>query len=279
MKLDEFRKDHNVEGFVKYFSCYLKTWEVRYVSKNKRISVEDRNFHAAGIEEATKNYIWPASVGEEKICRWDKTSQKLIELSASLISSLRQSASDTKNICDKIIDWGMGSRGGSAKTYLDKTDLKNYLINTRKAIDQDDISKITCTLFDKMGSGLAKIHALANPGKLVILDSRVALAAGHAILEYLNHRKYNGKVPEHLNIGYCDHGRKPEDQNRSMKLLPRNHKWLIAQLKLSWLLRLTLEEDKTIFGGHEEATRLHMLEAGLFMFGADKAALEESSKA
>lgn len=292
MDFDSYSNNSVVLDFVNYFGKCIKNWKVNYTSNFKRIKLEDRYFNAQSISDALDKYVWPSNftapipvkIGGRNFERgatvdvyhWAETRQALEFLSEGL--TLAISNNDNRNCkiwCREIMNWGMGSRGDSALQFLNSQDsIAAYLISVQTAVAKDDLATITPDTVPKMGSGLSKIHSLASPGKLAILDSRVALTMGTCIMNFVEKRGLDS-IPNELRLGYVGENRRPLGRQGIMyNPLTRDYHWLRSQLKMSWLLMLALDTCPDVFGGIPNDRRLHSLEACLFMFGAQRKNLE-----
>lgn len=288
MDFDSYSKELIVLDFVGYFGKCINNWEVNYTSSYRRIKLEDRNFYVRSVSAALDKYVWPSSfvapipvkIGERNfdkgatvnVYRWPETRKALEFLSAGL--TLAISNNDDKNCeiwCREIMNWGMGSRGGSALSFLKSQDsIAAYLRRVQTAVAKNDLVSITPDIVKKMGSGLSKIHSLASPGKLAILDSRVGLALGTCIMNFVE-EKGLGSIPNELILGYTGEKRRPLGRKGiAYKPLTPDHNWLRSQLKMTWLLILALDVCPHVFKGVAKDARLHSLEACLFMFGANR---------
>jgi hypothetical protein len=135
-----------------------------------------------------------------------------------------------------------------------------------------DTDNINAALIPYASSGLAKIHSLASEDGLVILDSRVAAALGECINHHLRANGYNAipdvlKVPRHR----TDPRRIPTPLVPGGANHPRftyDDRWIEAQVRVSWLLHAVLDHNPQVFPNPNIRERAHMLEAALFMMGA-----------
>lgn len=294
LSFEEYREKDTVLEFLNYFSECLDRWKVCYTSTYKLIAKEHREFSAVGVEAALENYVWPSSfdaptfmkIGHKnyspgdrvKVYRWHETREALESLSSGLLRAIENNDhSSCMAVCTQIVNWGMGNRGKATLEFLEKqVSVSRYLRDIQILISKNDLQAITQIGVKKMGSGLSKIHSLANPQRLAILDSRVALALGSCIVHFSEVRRLD-TVPFELRVR-CTHDRRPLGRSGKiqMPLLTPDHNWLISQIKMSWILLLVLEKCPHVFKGLSMERRLHSLEASLFMCGAKQAPAMEN---
>lgn len=288
MDFHSYAKKSVVADFVCYFGKCITDWEVNYTSRHRRVKAEDRNFGARCLSDALDSYVWPSKfiapqlvkIGDRsfqkgatvEVYRWAETRQALDFLSNGLMLAIKNNDDNGCEIwCKEIMNWGMGSRGRSTLIFLrSQKSITAYLKHVQTAIAKNSLDSITSDAVAKMGSGLSKIHSLASPGKLAILDSRVALALGTCIINFAE-KKGLASIPEELMLGYTGEKRRPRSRDSiAYRPLTGDYRWLRSQLKMSWLLMLALDICPDVFKGIADDKRLHSLEACLFMFGAQR---------
>lgn len=286
----EFLKNTIANDFIDFFGTKLGNWPASYKSRNTRIPAGSRRFSCQNVEQALESYCWPAhftapaedrgasiSASERVVsCDWPTTKRVLNYLARGLQGAIASAANAdhaTLMWAKAILDWGMGSRGKSALTFLAGVagGPAAYLSRTADLLQLDkvDLSELTQRNIPYMNSGLGKLHSLATSDGLVIFDSRVAAALCQAINEYLLASGQSG-IPESLQlmrVGASERTSVPVG-GHNHPLFQRDFRWMNAQVRVSWLLRAVLERTPDVFPGDDLALRVHKLEAALFMIGA-----------
>jgi hypothetical protein len=273
-------------SFCAYFRKCLHEMSGNYVSRNRRVPIENRHFRSIGVVCAWRNYDWPATCYEPH--HPGRTVVRFAAETENLLSRLRDGLQaaiargnhvDALEYAEAILNWGMGNRGTAALEFLNRQDnAAAYLLTVRNHTELDqDSAELTDEVVPYCNAGLAKIHALASQTGLVIYDSRVAFAIGECVNEWL-HQNQIMFVPDHLRfIQDGRRGQRPRYHNIGLvhPRCTRNSSWLQHQMRASWLIKAALEREPEIFGdAHNIAVRMHRVEAALFMFGAYANALD-----
>jgi hypothetical protein len=152
--------------------------------------------------------------------------------------------------------------------------LCRYLNRVREliALDNANTDDITPAAIPFASSGMAKIHSLVSADGLVIFDARVAAALGECINYYLREVVHVHAISEILRI---PRDTKPtripspvEPGGDNHPIFTRDYRWLEAQVRVSWLIQAALQRSPQVFAHDDLVSRARMLEAALFMMGA-----------
>lgn len=290
---NEFLADEIVQGFIHYFAVALNQWTVTYTSDFPRIQPEHRNFQVVGVEQALARYAWPASFtapayidgynyheGQAYGCYgWDSTLHALTYFRAGLQLVIdAQEDQSTLGWCEQILRWGLGNRWNRTYGQVQQIGenhggIANYLSDARNqlALNIIDTDNLTAEVIPYASSGLVKIHTLASNDGLIILDSRVSAALGECINHYLG-QIHSDQIPTLLRVPrrLYPASRIPTPLAKGVNhpIFTRDHRWIQAQVRVSWLLQAVLQQQSDIFHGDDFCLRAHKLEAALFMMGA-----------
>ncbi len=298
MNREQFLADGDVQGFLNYFSHALQGWTVQYITTYRQILHEHRNFQATGVNDALLRYAWPGSfvapaqiqhfnfVGSQEYATycWESNRTALNYLSAGLRAAIDADDNNpTAQWCEAILQWGMGNRweapyqrlleigampgNGGASQYLNH-------VQQLVTLETVETNNITAASVPYASSGLVKIHSLASEDGLVILDSRVAASLGECINHYLRTQGRNA-IPNVLTIPRDTQAHRVPTPvvvqpyvNQPVFNRALGYRWIEAQVRVSWLLHAVLNLTPEIFPGLAMPSRAHMLEAALFMMGA-----------
>jgi hypothetical protein len=298
MNRGEFLEHPEVGRFLDYFSLAMVGWTVEYHSQYRRIRPDGRHFTAVGVEQALNQYAWPARFEApedlegypfiagrlyEDAYDWNSNRVALNYLRTGLQRSILGGTDDRAlHWCQAILFWGLGANRWQRPHHnlwqiaqQEPLGLCGYLNRVRGllALDNANTDDITAAAIPFASSGIAKIHSLASADGLVIFDSRVAAALGECINYYLREVAHVHAIPGILRI--------PRDAKANRTPTPvglgadgnhpiftRDYRWLEAQVRVSWLVQAALQRNPQVFSHDDPVSRAHMLEAALFMMGA-----------
>jgi hypothetical protein len=251
-----------------------------------------------GAEEVLAQYKWNAKwefKSETHVsCDWTTTRESLRQLAKHLQDAIKEREDVvTFEVCKAILSWG-GDRNSArgALPFLEGIpSISSYLASAQNMLSLETVDLSCCHIVQKMNSMLTKMHALAAVDGIPIYDSRVAIAA--AALVELFRRQMKGDpwrmIPASLTfpavdpvreIGACfkdalTHGtvasRSDDDSVR----------WTQAKIRLGWILQKILADNQQMFVNEKNndwSSRMHALEAALFMIGYNVRSLAKNGK-
>jgi len=296
MKYNDYINDSDVKCFIKHLRYLIANF-----NKSHWIASEQHQFNCNNFHDAYKNYRWTSNFTAPHNAHswfgnntrvpttdWNSTVNVLNRLSNALTQAI---TSNNENItlewCRCILEWGMGTRGRATLQNLmhleNNKKLCSFLNTLSKALNDPNLD-INANL-DRlvtlpgqsapwMSSGLAKIISLSSQN-IIIMDSRVGAALCEIINCYLN--ACNQPIPDLLRLAWApaSYGRNftgPVNRRKPVAItvgtdhpqFQRNTSWLKQQIKASWLLKATIDDN--LFATKVSLTP-HQLEAALFMIG------------
>lgn len=271
-------------SFIDYFVRCLREVHCEYVSRNLKIPVDRRKFNATGVTETIDNYVWPATLSLPSrdvsliLSNWQDTQAALEGLSDRLREAVNQGNGAMPWI-SAILQWGMGQRGASTLRYFEELDVSGNLYSQLQHLRDfahfnADIDALQLFDFSRYNSGIAKISSLLSAEGVIIYDSRVAFALGEIVNNWLKLNEFEA-IPEHLNfLQMGRHGNFPRFTERyrhhrvNYNSEISNLRWVKSQLSATWLIQIALERNVDIFPAESINSRIHKVEAALFMWGA-----------
>lgn len=244
-----------------------------------------------GVDAVLRNYIWRSTWtgpgGQMDASNWTSTQASLAALRAWVTTSFR-AGSNTQFLdsCNAVLDWGGVPK---SKPWLSSLSAGGTLITVLGAAITTMNPKTAVlgppwATVARYNAGMTKIYSLLSGGALPIYDSRVGAAIGGllALSGIRPARKGNDLLVFPSGAARGNQCRDAGELWRGWgqpqfysKAVP-DEKWAKASVKLAWILEEVLTRCKTLFpppAYPDLSSRLHALEAALFMIGYDLRAL------
>lgn len=238
------------------------------------------------IYSAYSNYNWkfkfydPITKSNKTGSSFAHSESELNKLSGALkIAINNKSNSDCKELCNAILEWGLGQ--GSAyiknKKIIDLEPNISHSLKIRSAVlnlNEIDLDDVTLYEKIKINAGFTKIYSTIVDD-FIIYDSRVGSALCMIIRDFCTRNNIN-KLPEELKFAW-ENGktsnpnyRDRRNPNNANYFFPKLNKinWIPMNIKASWLLRAVLDlNPKSEFCSLPPNQRMRALEAAFFMIG------------
>lgn len=291
MKKTQFLSDARVEEFTGFLIKELP--DLRFNLQIRRSSKVPGGISRCvyGIAELLLQYKWNSSYTNglgHKISASDWSSTKV--LLSGLRKQLKRACSISSNAlaletCLQILKWG-GDRNSKVGTTLDlnqlvrTNELVDYLMFSKRAFAEDDLSSPNLKRVIFTGSMWTKIYALNSDNSLPIYDSRVAMAIvglkrRFDKLSIENNKNFEDPldfaVPSGTNWKRNANAFPMLKSNK--RLIKDDLRWNCDTLKLSWLIDEVIEQSTLLEKQGNRNDRKHAFEACLFLLGYDLRAI------
>lgn len=282
--------------FVHWLSGKLPTLSVNLDIKASAAVPGGLKASCHGIEQVLERYAWRAKWLQpdgsiETSTNWYETKCSVGKLRAWLKSTTNPD--DLLSACTAVIQWGGGARnrGKGADLFFAKEGaaLAEYLVEAKQWLSLENSTPVMVAKIELMNSMITKVHAFFADDGLPIYDSRVACSISCLVEQY---RQEVGVSWE--SIGSDIRFPIPAfGKLRSVKVLysdapitvlgnpgvqrSATTAWAQAKVNLGRVMRATLMSNENILSGEGDLTsRMHALEAALFMIGYNAACLRGS---
>lgn len=283
-----------VTSFTEWLAHRLQSIPVGLTIRSSKFVPGGLRESVRGINAVIDRYQWGAD--------WGATKMRLNILSSRLQTAVR-AADDAAvfSVCDDILDWG-GDRNPKvgARPFLARRagagELADYLRLCEKhfALDSADLALFEPHVaqsnpVERMNSMMTKIHALLSEDGLPIYDSRVAAAIAALVAMFQQEHAVGWtQVPEsllfpavsrlrtaqHFKLNALDHGVLLYEPSPQIGASISTLRWSSAKIRLGWILAEVLRTSPELAANEPDArSRMHAMEAGLFMIGYDVAGL------
>ncbi len=273
MNRRNFILNPEVASFSQWLSHCLTTVIVNLNLKNSKFVRGGLIAQATGVNQLITYYRWNGD--------WAHNTTLISAFRTQLANELNSNSSQQTlfNVCQEVLVWGgdRNSKNGATPFLQEKLQngtLREYLAKSKACINLNDADTNNIQAIESMNSMLTKVHAFIADDGFPIYDSRVAAAVAALVEIYRLNNHLNWKtVPAVLKFPSLD--RKRTVQHLSATALSHGNmnrntqEWTDANIRLGWILQEVIQSSQLLKDQGDVPTRMHSLEACLFMMGYD----------
>lgn len=290
---EAFLSSTDVRSFIDWFAAAHSDLVVDLSVKHSYFVPGGIQAKVVGLGSVLEHYRWRARGGATG--SWSETLTRMRVIDRELALAIDTCDSDkARQVCIEILRWGgdrnalVGAlpflselhKSGTLATYLHKARAA-FALNTAVADDRHP-------QFHKMNAMLAKVTSRISLDGLPIVDSRVAAASATLVELWRRHLGIAGPFPAELTFPatapsrtvrhlFADAPNPGVMSYAPSKTAQTAGRWCSAQIRLGWLLSALLENAPSLFADQGDLkTRMHALEATLFMIGYDVTSLRRN---